>query len=104
MEKSNFDTLQAAMARDWLNWQVKIHEMRKASSRFSDTVRLMEPDEGIHMQDGVFCLTELLGLDMEENVREDTLYPWKYSFLYKGVQFYQISGERLGRHAESADV
>lgn len=105
MEKLNFTNLEAAMARDWLNLQVRNHEMRKASCAFNGSVKVMPPDRGgIHMDCGIVYITDLLGLELEEEPRDSWQYRWEYSFMYRGTRFYQISDERLGKYAEAADV
>lgn len=105
MEKINFTNLEAAMARDWLNLQVRNLAMRKASCAFNDSVRVMPPHKGgIHMDEGIVYITDLLGLELKEEPRDSLQYRWEYSFVYSGTRFYQISNERLGKYAEAADV
>ncbi len=104
MENLNFVTLEAAMARDWLGCQIKTRAMQKASFTFNESVALIPPDDGIHMNCGIVYITDLLGLEMEEKARDDAWYPWEYSFVYGGARFYQISDERLGKYAEAADI
>ncbi|MCI9191733.1 MAG: hypothetical protein HFH84_19560 [Lachnospiraceae bacterium] len=104
MEKLDFVTLEAAMARDWLNLQIKCHDMQEASCAFNDSVRMIPPDSDIHMDCGIVYITDLLGLKLEEEARDDAWYPWRYSFMYGGARFYQISDERLGEYAAAADV
>ena len=100
MEKLEFTTLEAAMARDWLNMQIKNHDMQKASHTFNGLAAVMEPGRDIHMPYGLPYMAGLLGLEMEETSREDSMYPWEYSFVYNGTRFYQIEEERLGKYAE----
>ena len=103
MEKMDFTTLEAAMARDWLNMQIKIHGMQEISHTFKGgPAAVMGPDRDIHMPYGIDYITELLGLEMEETLRDDAIYPWEYSFVYNGTRFYQIEEERLGKYAERA--
>ena len=104
MEKLDFVTLEAAMARDWLNLQIKCHDMQEASCAFNGSVRMIPPDSDIHMDCGIVYITDLLGLKLEEEARDDAWYPWRYSLRYGGTRFYQISDERLGKYAEAADV
>ena len=104
MGKNDFVTFEEAMARDWLNQQIKIHEMQKASYVLNGVAALMTPSDRIHMLNGIVYITELLGLEMKERFRTDvTDYPWEYSFEYSGTVFYQISEERLGKYAETAE-
>ena len=104
MEKMNFVTLEAAMARDWLNQQIKIRDLQKASYSFNGTVTVDKPENDIAMTDGVFYIADLLGLEPEEEYRKGHWYPWKYSFGYGGARFYLLFRERPGEYAESADV
>ena len=92
MGKTDFVTLEAAMARDWLGQQVRLRMMQEANYRFSEEVQAFMPDTfGIHMIQGVAYLACLLGLEVQETARPGSEYPWEYSFVYSGARFYQIS-------------
>lgn len=104
MGKMNFVTLEAAMVRDWLNQQIKIRNMQKASYKFNAAVMVHDPENDIAMTDGVFYIADLLELELEEQYRENHLYPWKYSFEYEGTRFYQLFRERPEKYAGEADV
>lgn len=101
MGKIDFTALEAAMARDWLNLQVKNLARRKESYTLNEAIRLVEPDDRVHMYRGIVLITELLGLKLKEKHNEyDYLYPWEYSFMYQGTEFYQIERERLGKYGK----
>lgn len=102
MGKSEFTALGAAMARDWLNMQVKIRGMQKASHAFSGLAAVIPPDRDIHMSHGIAYMAGLLGLELEEGHRGDYTYPWEYSFVYGGTRFCQIERERLEGYGEGA--
>lgn len=102
MGNDDFTTLEAAMARDWLNMQIKIHDMRKESCSFNGLAAVMPPDEGIHMPYGIGYMADLLGLELKEKERQDCMHRWEYSFVYGGTRFYQIERERLEGHAGEA--
>ena len=101
MGRTDFVTLESAMVRDWLNLQVKNLAMRKESYVLNGTIRLVEPDDRVHVYSGIALITELLGLKLKEkHDKYDYLYPWEYSFMYQGTEFYQIERERLEKYAE----
>lgn len=54
---------------------------------------------GIHVFSGIREIAEIMGLELKE-VNRDTDeishdFPWKYSFEYGGVVFFQLEKERL---------
>lgn len=105
MENSEFITLEVAMAKDWLDQQVKIHNMQLKSYVLNEEVAVVCPRDSIHLGRGIVYITDLLGLELKERARrQDCTYHWEYSFMYNGTIFFQISEERLGKYADRTDI
>lgn len=52
-------------------------------------------DEGIHIHLGIEEIANVMELDLAEKIFEDDDYPYKYSFVYDGVMFFQISNRKI---------
>lgn len=52
-------------------------------------------DDGIHIHSGIDEIADVMALDLKEKFFKDDDYPYKYWFVYDGVEFFQISNRKL---------
>ena len=58
-------------------------------------------NDGIHIHSGIDEIVDVMGLELKEKPFEDDEYPYKYWFVYDGVEFFQISNKKLERLADA---
>lgn len=51
--------------------------------------------DGIHIYSGINEIADVMALDLKEKFFENDDYPYKYWFVYDGVEFFQISNRKL---------
>lgn len=62
---------------------------------FNSQISFIRPLKRIHVFRGIDIIADSMGLELrEENDWGDDL-PYKYSFMYEGIEFFQLEQERL---------
>ena len=82
--------------KEWLESLIKVYHKTKATAEFDAQICICEPfSSGIHIYKGIEMVADVMGLALKEIKRDDAYIPYEYSFIYKGVKFFQITEERL---------
>lgn len=87
-------TLESIMIKDWLDALVDLYKRTIGTVNFSDDIRVYFPCLGFHIDKGIDEISRKTGISLHES-RFSEEYPYKYSFIYKGVEFFQISDKRI---------
>lgn len=101
MGKTDFVTLESVMVRDWLNARIKALRDLKDTDRLGDMVETIPTEMEINLYDRIEMVADAAGGDLQEEYYQGNYF---YYFLYEGVKVLQVSPERLGKYAETADV
>lgn len=97
MGNGNCNVLDEIIVRGYLNALISATRQRKLLDQFDSRIKLVSTPDYIQMYTGIEILAEVLGAELFEEERDDEYY--KYCFLYKDVEFLQLSKERLGKYA-----
>ena len=64
---------------------------------FNDRIQITYPDTRgvVHIYHGIDRIAAILGEELEEEYRAELTCPYRYHFLYKGVEIAQVSPEKL---------
>ena len=87
--------LDALIIKDWMENLVITYTRMRDLRNFDSEIKMVYPGTGIHIDTGIDRIAEKAGIILEEKQTKNTEYPYRYSFRYKDVEFYQISRERL---------
>lgn len=87
--------LDALITKDWMENLVIAYTRMCDLRDFNDEIKVICQEYGIHIDTGIDRIAEKTGIILKEEQTGDTEYPYRYSFRYKDVEFYQISEERL---------
>lgn len=86
--------MNAVAIKDWLDAIVELRQRESQLKMFGSRLLLLEESEKIHVYSLIEFMAYAAGAELQEEVRYGK-YPYRYSFIYKGIQFFQISEERL---------
>lgn len=86
--------LDALIIKDWLTALAEAYTRMEDIACLDSDICAIGPGWGIHLDTGIDIIAERTGITLKEEpcCRE---YPYRYSFRYNGILFYQISSERL---------
>lgn len=87
--------LDAIHTKGWLDLQIRIHDERLRSYELNDHVRLYIPEDYIPMGSGIDYVTDLLGIELKEELTDSNEFPYLYIFEYNGKKFVQLSEKRI---------
>lgn len=87
--------MEYADIKEWLDGLVHDLENRDKMRVFNEQIKTVYPDDYIHMSCGIEIVAEKMGLDLTLSTRDDLEFKYKYSFMYRGFEFLQLSKERL---------
>lgn len=86
--------LDALIIKDWLTALAEAYTRMKDIACLDSDICAIGPGWGIHLDTGIDIIAEKTGITLKEELC-DSEYPYRYSFRYNGILFYQISSERL---------
>jgi len=83
--------------KKWLDNLVIARKLYLDNADLTDEICLCAGtfDDGIHIHLGIDEIADVMGLELKEKSFEDDDYPYKYWFVYDGVEFFQISNRKL---------
>lgn len=83
--------------RQWLDNLVLSRKIYLENEDLTDGICVCSGtlDEGIHIHSGINEIADVMALELKEKSFEDDEYPYKYWFVYDGVEFFQISNRKL---------
>lgn len=87
--------LEALIIKDWLENLVIAYTRMRDLRVFDNEIKAIYTGLGILMETGIDRIAEKTGIILEEELTGNSKYPYRYSFWYKDVEFYQISREKL---------
>lgn len=91
--------MSADEVREWLDKLIANKNELEQIKNFNQQIITCGPFDNITFFIGIDIVADLIGERLMEEKREGELYPYAYSFCYKGQIFRQISPERLGGYA-----
>lgn len=86
--------LDALIIKDWLKALAETYTRMLDISCLDSEIMTVGPGHGIHIHTGIDIIAEKTGITLKEEPGISD-YPYRYSFRYNGILFYQISSERL---------
>lgn len=89
--------MEYAEIKEWLDRHVRHFKEGNELEQFNSQISALTWDTKIQMFSGIKLVADIMGLDLVKTVRKrkDVEYPYKYSFVYDGVMFIQLSKERM---------
>lgn len=84
--------------RKWLDAVVELKMAERNLADSEDGTPIMIPNTDVHIYNQVIPMASAVGADLDVEDLHDREYPYRYSFVYKGVGFFGLSKERLERH------
>lgn len=84
--------------KEWLDKLIKNLKEAQENEHFNNQIIAIGPGEKIQIFRGIEIIADVMGVELKET-RICSIYPFEYSFVYGGVEFHQLSGERLGKYA-----
>ena len=87
--------LNAVAIRDWMDAVVESRQRENQLKRFGNQILLLDVSETVHVDSQIGEMASAAGSVLKEEFRGDHECPYKYSFTYRGMKFFQISEERL---------
>ncbi len=97
MENVSEEWLGTVALRDWMDSIVELKQCESRLKRFGNQILLPEAGEKVQVYSLIGSMASAAGVELEEEVRSGR-YPFKYSFIYKGIRFFQLSEDRLEGH------
>lgn len=83
-------------AKEWLDALVDNLEQIKSLDNFNNQIQTTGTLENIHIYSGIEVLSDLMGIKLKARKLSDYKYPYRYYFVYRGIEIFQLSKERIG--------
>lgn len=88
------EMLDGLIIKDWLTALAETYTKMQGIACFDSNISAIGPGWGIQLDTGIDIIAEKTGITLNEELRGSE-YPYKYSFIYNDILFYQVSRERL---------
>lgn len=82
-------------AREWLDALIANAEERRNLTYFNNQIRAMSEPGYIQIYTGLDILSDLLGVELEEEILKGSEYPYCYYFIYRGIKICQVTRGRM---------
>lgn len=87
--------MEYTQVKEWMDKQIANLKEANALRFFNEQICTCHPETSIHIFRGIDILADVMRLELKEEDRGDSDFPYSYSFVYEGVRFFQIQEERL---------
>lgn len=81
--------------KEWLDKLVDNINQQFTLQNFNNQIRTYTPDKYIFIHEGIDIIADVIGVELSENVTEGT---YRYSLIYRGIEFLQTEKERLASY------
>lgn len=91
------DFMDKKRVKKWLDNLVLSRKKYLKNEYLMDGIRVCTGSlgDGIHIYSGINEIADVMALDLKEKFFGNYDYPYKYWFVYDGVEFFQISNRKL---------
>lgn len=86
--------LSAVALKDWMDAVVDLKQQEIRLKMFGNQLLLLDAGGVAQVYSLIGFMACAAGAELKEEIM-DREYPFKYSFTYRGIQFFQLSEERL---------
>lgn len=80
--------------KEWMDRQVDRTREQTASKDFNNRIRT-SADGNVMFYEGIDIVADIMGIPLAEEIREDARFRYRYSFLYREIEFLQYEKQRL---------
>ena len=81
--------------REWLDSIVDSLEQQKSLREFNSGISICIPCDSCLVREGIEIISDLIGLRLFHEEIKDGRWKYRYSFTYRGVNFYQYEENPL---------
>lgn len=81
--------------KEWLDKLVLNYKDSIELSVLNSSVSVCVGSPGIQFYEGILIIADVMGLNTYEEKYPDSVYKYKYRFIYDGIEFFQINQERI---------
>lgn len=81
--------------KEWLDKVVENIKETEKLCEFNTQINICHPGKGIHIFRGIDIIADNMSLELKEANDQSTEFPYRYSFMYEGIEFFQLEQERL---------
>lgn len=90
--------MEFADVKNFLDWHVINISKMTCMRHLNSNIRIMPPNIYFQFDEGIEIVADIMGLHLIEDQKKNEEY-FVYYFVYEGVNFIQLSKERLGAYA-----
>lgn len=90
----------ARRVKKWLDVQVDVLTLRRDTAEFNSSIRTYRPDKNVLVAN-IHEVAEIMGFELTEEKVAVSDFLYEYSFMYRGVKFYDYREERMESFAVS---
>ena len=91
--------------KEWLESLILTTNARLNLVNFNSEIKSIAIDYCVHIYKGIDIIADVMGLSLSIEQRDDNpLFPYRYSFIYKGMEFFQITDEELPQFGGKEDA
>lgn len=100
MKKRSDDWIDDIIVKEWMNAIVDIRVKEAGLGKMGGSLKLIPPDMEVHVYEGIETIASAAGAELVMEILKEATYPFKYSFVYRGIKFFQVSNVRLEERGE----
>lgn len=100
--------MEYAEVKEWLDRLVQNYNELHELSELSTSVEICTGSNGVQLFKGIDIVADVMGFSLTEKDEETSQFRYRYSFMYEGVEFFELFEERMSvctdTHVTSADA
>ena len=100
--------MEYAEVKEWLDRLVHNYNEHHELSKLNESVSVCTTSYGIQLFKGIDIIADVMGFCITEKDEETSQFRYNYSFMYEGVEFFELHEERMSvctdTHVMSADA
>lgn len=91
--------MEVDQVKEWLDKLIENKNELTEIKKFNSQIFACGPLDAIPLFKGIEIVADLIGAELIESLRDDSIFPYMYEFFYNNVKFVSFSRERLGAYA-----
>lgn len=100
--------MEYAEVKEWLDRLVQNYNELHELQEFNTSVSICTGCDGVQLFKGIDIVADVMGFSLTEKDEEIGQFRYRYSFMYEGVEFFELFEERMSvctdTHVTSADA
>lgn len=80
---------------EWLDARVDIYKRDKETANFNNQISAINVTSYVQISSGINLIADIIGVKLKLEKLKNVTYKYRYSFVYKEIEFAQVSNVPL---------